>query len=108
MKTLGYKNGYRYMTDGKDIFRNDYSDDIKMGVRWFSTVAGFEVFKRAHGCLYDARGNEAACPDCGNMAEHSWLTGKFDKNDEITICDACCKKMADRIDKAEHQNQCDW
>ena len=108
MKTLGYKDGYRYMTDGKNIYRNDYADDKKTGIRWFSTIAGFEIFKQAYGCLYGANGNEVVCPDCGKIAEHNWLTGKFDENDEITICDECCKYWADRIGKAEHQNRCDW
>ena len=57
MKTIGYKNGYRYMSDGKDIYRNDYSNDEKAGVRYFSTVAGFRAFMKAHGCLYDEFGN---------------------------------------------------
>lgn len=60
MKILGYQSGYRYMTDGEDIFRNDYADDKETGVRWFSTIAGFEVFKRAHGCLHDENGNQIA------------------------------------------------
>jgi len=58
MKTIGYKNGYRYMSNGKDIFRNDYADDKKIGVRWFSTLAGFEVFLKAYGCLCDKNGIE--------------------------------------------------
>ena len=58
MKTIGYKNGFRYMTNGKDIFRNDYVDDKNIGAIWFSTLEGFEVFKKAFGCLYDENGIE--------------------------------------------------
>ncbi len=56
MKTIGYKGGFRYMSDGKDIYRNDYADDEKIGVRWFCTVAGFDAFMKAYGCLCDAHG----------------------------------------------------
>ncbi len=58
MKVIGYKNGYRYITDGIDIYRNDFADDKNIGVRWFSTVEGFEVFKKAFGNLYDENGIE--------------------------------------------------
>ena len=29
-------------------------------------------------------------------------------NDPNTLCSDCCEEIAYRIDKAEHQNRCDW
>jgi len=58
MKILGYKNGFRYMADGENVYRNDYSDLESIGVRWFSSLAGFQSFVAVYGCLYDEAGNE--------------------------------------------------
>jgi hypothetical protein len=58
MKTLGYRNGFRYMTDGNDIVRNDYADAENVGIRWYCTVGSFQAFVNAYGPLADENGND--------------------------------------------------
>jgi len=64
MQTIGYKTGFRYMTDGKDVYRNDYADPPEIGARWFSTMAGFASFEKAFGPLEQDETETALCNRC--------------------------------------------
>lgn len=57
--TIGYKNGFRYLTDGPDVYRNDYADPETMGLRWFSTAEGFMSWLKAYGPLNNEYGETA-------------------------------------------------
>jgi len=59
MKVLGYRSGMQYLTDGKDVYRRDKMDMKHGGMRWYSTLAGFESFIRAYGPLIAPRGLRA-------------------------------------------------
>jgi len=53
---IGHIDGYKFATDGHDIYRCDIGNDARMGMRWFSTVSGFDSFLRAYGPLKEAKG----------------------------------------------------
>jgi hypothetical protein len=58
MRTLGYKNGFRYMIDGKDVYRNDYADNENTAVRRFCAKESFKSWLKENGPLYKENGEE--------------------------------------------------
>jgi hypothetical protein len=103
MKTIGYKSGFRYLTDGKEVYRNDYADAPDRGVRWFSTLAGFQSFLKGYGPLHDTKGEAKAvddesqtflCINCGKKMHPGEAYRSFDLHGGIVAtCSPECHQI---------------
>ncbi len=58
MRILGYRNGFRYLTDEKNVFRNDAADPPDYAIRFYCTRSSFAASIKAYGPLSDEEGEE--------------------------------------------------